>query len=111
MNIRDESSVQYKFDLSSGLFCYLCWNQVLIQPNVSGWLPAHYTVCLVNMFKENLDITYHVKAASGKSQSFNFPQYFLLTTPVTVQYGCNLIISIFIVEYWISQATNMGIFS
>jgi len=54
------------------------------------------------MFKENLDITYYVKTASGKSQSFNFPQYFLLTTAVTVQYGCNLF-PFFIVEYWISS--------
>jgi hypothetical protein len=95
MNIRDKSSVQYKCNLSGGLVCYRCWNQVLIQPNASGWLPGHYKIYLVNMFKENLDITYHVKTASGKSQSFNFPQYFLLTTAVTVQYGCNLIISIF----------------
>ena len=90
MKIRNESLVQYEFDLSGGLFCYQCWNQVLIQPNASGWLLGHYTIYVVNMFKENLDITYHVKTASGKSQSFNFPQYFLLTTAVTVQYGCQL---------------------
>jgi len=61
------------------------------------------------MFKENLDITYHVKTASEKSYSFNFPQYFLLTAAVTFQYGCNLF-PFFSVEYWISQAIHMGIF-
>ena len=83
--------VEYSTNLISsvGLFCCQCWNQVLIQPNASGCLPGHYTIHLVNMFKENLDITYLLKIASGKSKSFDFLQYFPLTTAVTVQHGSN----------------------
>jgi hypothetical protein len=70
--------------------------EILIQLNALVCLPGHYTIYLVNMFTENLDITDLLKRVSRKSLRFDVPQYsILLTTAVTVQDGCNLITSIF----------------